>query len=470
MTNVAESILPVNEALSVSELSQQLKGVVEGNFGQVRVRGEIGRVSRPASGHAYLDLKDDKAVLSAVIWKGQISRLEHQPEQGLEVVCTGRLTTYAGQSRYQLVVETMAAAGQGALMALLEKKRKEFAAAGLFDEARKKPLPYLPERIGVITSPTGAVIRDILHRLNARFARPVLIWPVRVQGADCAQEVAAAIDGFNRLDKNIKPDLLIVARGGGSLEDLWPFNEEQVVMAASRSAIAIISAIGHETDHSLLDLAADRRAPTPTAAAEIAVPVRTDLQAALHDLARRQIKAGSLALNLRAEQIFDLSRRLNRGADIVNVMQQKLDDMALRLPATIRRQIAFAQERLTRRAALLSPQRLAQLLDASQQKLIHLRRQAALVIHNALREKEQALRALARMLDAVSYHHVLARGFALVRDENDRPIASAQQTRLGQNLKIEFAQQQKIRVRRIEDEEQNHKQKSLFNQGESEHD
>ena len=460
-------ILSVNEELTISQLSQRLKGVVEDNFGYVRVRGEIGRVTRPASGHTYLDLKDDKAVLSGVIWKGQLSKLQYKPEQGVEVVCTGRLTTYASQSRYQITIEAMAIAGQGALMALLEKKRKEFAAAGLFDQARKQPLPYLPERIGVITSPSGAVIRDILHRIEARFARPVLIWPVQVQGEKCADEVTAAIDGFNALDKKIRPDLLIIARGGGSLEDLWPFNEEQIIHAVSRSELPVISAIGHETDHTLLDLVADLRAPTPTAAAEIAVPVRADLLATLHDLARRQIKAGHLTLNLRQERLDDMNRRLKRGVEFINIIQQRLDDMIMRLPAIAQRQLDLYRERLSRHAAWLSVKRLTGLLDNSQQIVRHLHRQASNVISARLHEKEKSLQALARMLDAVSYHHILERGFALVRDEHDRPIQSAAQTHEGQNLKIEFARRQKIHVRRIDKTEG--QQKSLFDSPEKSH-
>ncbi|MCB1374061.1 MAG: exodeoxyribonuclease VII large subunit, partial [Rhodobacteraceae bacterium] len=276
---------------TVSEISGAVKRVIEGEFGRVRVRGEIGRVSRPASGHLYLDLKDDRAVLAAVIWKGTVRGLAVLPEEGMEVVCTGRLTTFPGSSRYQMIIEDLAPAGIGALMAMLEKRRAALAAEGLFDESRKRQLPYLPGVIGVVTSPSGAVIRDILHRLRERFPRPVLIWPVTVQGEKCAAEVAAAIRGFNALAPGgpvPRPDVLIVARGGGSLEDLWGFNEEIVVRAAAESAIPLISAVGHETDTTLIDFAADRRAPTPTAAAEMAVPVRLDLLAGLAGLQERR--------------------------------------------------------------------------------------------------------------------------------------------------------------------------------------
>ncbi|MGC9420140.1 MAG: exodeoxyribonuclease VII large subunit, partial [Rhodovulum sp.] len=267
---------------TVSEISGAVKRTIEGAFTHVRVRGEVGRVSRPRSGHVYLDLKDDRNVLASVIWKGVAGRLATQPEEGMEVVATGRLTTFGGQSRYQMVIEDIAPAGVGALMAMLEKRKAALAAEGLFAAERKQALPYLPGVIGVVTSPSGAVIRDILHRLRDRFPRKVLIWPVAVQGAACAPEVARAIRGFNALTPGgalPRPDLLIVARGGGSLEDLWGFNEEIVVRAAAESRIPLISAVGHETDTTLIDFAADRRAPTPTAAAEMAVPVRLELLA-----------------------------------------------------------------------------------------------------------------------------------------------------------------------------------------------
>ncbi|MWD28723.1 exodeoxyribonuclease VII large subunit, partial [Aquicoccus sp. SCR17] len=265
---------------SVTEISNAIKRVIEGEFGHVRLRGEVGRVSRPRSGHVYLDLKDDRSVLSGVIWKGVAGRLSIQPEEGMEVVATGRITTFGGQSKYQIVIEDLKPAGQGALMAMLEKRKKALAAEGLFEAARKRPLPYLPEVIGVVTSPSGAVIRDILHRLRERFPRKVLIWPVAVQGDRCAPEVVRAIEGFNALTPGgalPRPDLLIVARGGGSIEDLWGFNEESVARAAAASAIPLISAVGHETDTTLIDFVSDKRAPTPTAAAELAVPVRLEL-------------------------------------------------------------------------------------------------------------------------------------------------------------------------------------------------
>ncbi|MEM6933364.1 MAG: exodeoxyribonuclease VII large subunit, partial [Pseudomonadota bacterium] len=286
---------------SVSEISGAVKRMVEGEFGHVRVRGEVGRVSRPRSGHVYLDLKDDRAVLAGVMWKGVASRLTTQPEEGMEVVATGRLTTFPGQSKYQIVIEEIAPAGVGALMAMLEKRKAQFSAEGLFASDRKRPIPFLPRVIGVVTSPSGAVIRDILHRLSERFPTRVLVWPVAVQGTKCAPEVAAAINGFGQLRADMRPDLLIVARGGGSVEDLWGFNEEPVVRAAAGSSIPLISAVGHETDTTLIDLASDLRAPTPTAAAELAVPVRADLLATVADLEARRLRARAL-LHDRARQ------------------------------------------------------------------------------------------------------------------------------------------------------------------------
>src|ERR1700726_1351815 len=278
---------------TVSELSAALRKTVEDAFGYVRVRGEIsGYRGAHSSGHCYFALKDDSAKIEAVVWKTAYARMRIKPEEGLEVIVTGRLTTYPGQSKYQIVVETLEPAGLGALMALLEERKKRLAGEGLFDAARKRRLPYLPEVIGVITAPTGAVIRDILHRLADRFARHVIVWPVRVQGEGAAEQVAAAIRGFNALPAAgpiARPDLIIVARGGGSLEDLWSFNEESVVRAAAESMIPLISAVGHETDVTLIDFAADRRAPTPTAAAEMAVPVRADLIAELMSKARRAL-------------------------------------------------------------------------------------------------------------------------------------------------------------------------------------
>lgn len=346
---------------TVSELSGAVKRVIEGEFGLVRVRGEIGRVSRPASGHLYFDLKDDRSVIAAISWKGQVAKMQVRPEEGMEVVATGRMTTFPGQSKYQLIVEDVAPAGAGALMAMLEKRKAQLQAEGLFDAAGKKKIPFLPEVIGVITSPSGAVIRDILHRLRDRFPRRVLIWPVAVQGQSCAPEVAAAIRGFNAIAPGgtiPRPDVLIVARGGGSMEDLWGFNEEIVVRAAALSAIPLISAVGHETDTTLIDFAADIRAPTPTAAAEMAVPVRLDLQAAVDDLGARLSRAVAQGLTLRGQRVRDLSRALPRVDALLTTPTQRMDAVAGRLAAGLSLAVSRKRSVFERRAGAVSAQSL----------------------------------------------------------------------------------------------------------------
>src|SRR5580692_11408433 len=327
-------------AFTVSELSSALRRTVEDAYGHVRVRGEItGFRGAHASGHCYFALKDDGAKIEAVIWKGTHYRMRFKPQEGLEVIATGKLTTYPGSSKYQIVIETLEPAGIGALMALLEERKKKLAAEGLFDEARKQLLPWLPEVIGVITSPTGAVIRDILHRLEDRFPRRVLVWPVRVQGEGSAEQIAAAIRGFNALPKDgriPRPDLLIVARGGGSLEDLWSFNEEIVVRAAADSMIPLISAVGHETDITLIDFAADKRAPTPTAAAEMAVPVRSELIAQVDNFARRQFAAWRRGSEARRTELRAAARALPTPQNLLAAPSQQLDGLAERLPRALR--------------------------------------------------------------------------------------------------------------------------------------
>src|SRR6202142_4328109 len=325
---------------TVSELSAALRKTVEDSYGYVRVRGEVsGFKGASPSGHCYFRLKDDKAVLEAVVWKGNFARMRVKPEEGLDVVVSGKLTTFAGSSKYQIVIDTLEPAGIGALMKLLEERKKKLAAEGLFDEARKQLIPFLPNVIGVVTSPTGAVIRDILHRLADRFPRRVLVWPVRVQGESSAAEVANAIKGFNALPERgplPRPDLIIVARGGGSLEDLWSFNEEIVVRAAADSMIPLISAVGHETDVTLIDYAADRRAPTPTAAAEMAVPVRADLMVAVDSLARRALAAWLRNQEARRAELRSAARALPDADEVLALPRQRLDHAAARLPRALR--------------------------------------------------------------------------------------------------------------------------------------
>ncbi|MBI1219727.1 MAG: exodeoxyribonuclease VII large subunit [Rhodobacteraceae bacterium] len=357
---------------TVSELSGAVKRVIEGEFAHVRVRGEVGRVSRPASGHLYFDLKDDRSVIAAISWKGQAARLTAKPEEGMEVIAIGRLTTFPGQSKYQLIVDDLIPAGAGALMAMLEKRKAMLAAEGLFDTARKQMIPYLPGVIGVITSPSGAVIRDILHRLRDRFPRHVLIWPVAVQGANCAPEVAAAIAGFNAIQPGgpiPRPDVLIVARGGGSLEDLWGFNEEVVVRAAAASAIPLISAVGHETDTTLIDFVADLRAPTPTAAAELAVPVRLELIATLDAFAARQSHALGQGLTRRGQRLRDLARALPRLEALTAPASQRLDLMSERLPNALAQTAARKRTAFAERAAHIRPRLLADLAARLRERL-----------------------------------------------------------------------------------------------------
>ena len=404
--------------LTVSELSGAVKRTLEGEFSRVRVRGEVGRVSRPGSGHLYFDLKDANAVLAAVSWKGQVARMQVRPEEGMEVVATGRLTTFPGQSKYQLIVEDVAPAGLGALMVMLERRKAQLAAEGLFDAARKRPLPYLPQVIGVVTSPTGAVIRDILHRLRDRFPRHVLVWPVVVQGQDCAPQVAAAIRGFNAIAPGgpvPRPDLIIVARGGGSLEDLWGFNEEIVVRAAADSRIPLISAVGHETDTTLIDLAADRRAPTPTAAAEMAVPVRMDLLAQSDALGARLSRALAQGFATRRQRATDLARALPRPDSLTGPARQRLDLWADRLPRALALGVTRRRARLAELAATTRPAALARLTSQARQRLDALAARLdpalrRLTQDSTRRQQDQrrALAALAARLDAAPATRIAA--------------------------------------------------------------
>ena len=475
---------------SVSELSSALKRAIEDRFGYVRVRGEISGYRGPhSSGHVYFSLKDANARLDAVIWKGVFGRMRIKPEEGLEVVVTGKITTFPGKSAYQIIVESLEPAGVGALMALLEARRLKLAEEGLFDAARKQLLPYMPRVIGVVTSPTGAVIRDILHRLADRFPVHVLVWPVRVQGETSAAEVAQAIRGFNALPPGgaiPRPDVLIVARGGGSLEDLWSFNEEMVVRAAAESDIPLISAVGHETDWTLIDHAADLRAPTPTAAAEMAMPVRNELLAGLADLGGRIAGAALRLAERRRAELRALARALPSGEAILAAPRQRLDAAIAALRARARagfdaRSLQLAH--LSRRLARQSPQaRLAALAERRRglgqrlaragimvgertgERLAGAARRLAALTHaegrrggerarflaqldgrlrrgfgEAQRRRAARLAAATQLLGAVGYRNVLARGFALVRDAANAPLPRAAAIAPGQALHIEFA-------------------------------
>jgi exodeoxyribonuclease VII large subunit len=450
---------------TVSELSGSLKRTVEETFAHVRVRGEISGFKRHSSGHLYFCLKDSDAVLDAVCWRGQAIRLGIQPEDGMEVVATGRLTTYPGRSKYQMVVERMELAGQGALLKLLEDRKRKLAAEGLFDQGRKRAIPFLPQVIGVVTSPTGAVIRDILHRLNDRFPRRVLLWPVAVQGEGAAEQVARAIDGFNRLPPHgpvPRPDVLIVARGGGSIEDLWAFNEEIVVRAAAGSAIPLISAVGHETDTTLIDYASDLRAPTPTAAAEKAVPVRAELVATVADCGGRLVGAMARGLEDRRTRLDHLSRALPNPRRVIEDCTLRLDDRAERLRLALPNLLHRREAELERLAGRLKhPRELltdkAHALAHAATRLDHAMKTALAAerarlekgelkleqiggrlkpaLDRALSDHGRHLAQLGALLESFSYKKVLERGYAVVRDGGGHVVSAA--TAKGQ-LSVEF--------------------------------
>ena len=408
-------------ALSVSQLSAAIKRTVEDGFARVRVRGELSGTKRAASGHFYAALKDDNALIDMVMWKGQAGRLAFRPEDGIEVIATGKLTTYPGRSKYQLVVDTLEVAGEGALMLLFEKLKARLGAEGLFDRERKYDrLPYLPRTIGVVTSPTGAVIRDILHRLADRCPTHVIVWPVLVQGDGAAAQVANAIRGFDAIAPGgpvPRPDLVIVARGGGSIEDLWAFNEEVVVRAIADCRIPTISAVGHETDVTLADYAADVRAPTPTAAAEMAVPVRAELMSQLATWNGRIIGAANRHQALAGERLTALARHLPKRDALYAPQRQRLDDAGDRLDRSQRHRLVVISERLATRGAALRPALLARRWD----------RDRAL------------LEGLGRLLDSLDPRALLSRGYAMVRDAAGAIVTTAAKAQDAGHLRLQFA-------------------------------
>jgi exodeoxyribonuclease VII large subunit len=429
--------------ITVSELSAALKRTVEEAYPYVRLRGEISGYRGPhSSGHCYFSLKDQNARIEAVIWKGVFGRLRFKPEEGLEVIASGKITTYPGSSKYQIVIEAIEPAGAGALMALLEERKKKLQAEGLFDESRKRPLPFLPRVIGVVTSPTGAVIRDILHRLADRCPCHVLVWPVRVQGETSAAEVAAAIRGFNALKpggKIPRPDVLIVARGGGSLEDLWSFNEEIVARAAAESDIPLVSAVGHETDITLIDFVSDRRAPTPTAAAEIVVPVRAELISTISAGGARLIGAvGRHVQHLRAE-VRGLARGLPAADSVLAMPRQRLDNVGERLKRGLRANAHAHRVQFERASARHQPRALRAHIVHVRERIRALGESGRRCIDVTRERRGARLESLTQLLNALGYHKVLERGFALVRDAAGDPVRSA--ARIAQNdpLDIEFA-------------------------------
>ncbi|MBL6932596.1 MAG: exodeoxyribonuclease VII large subunit [Rhodospirillales bacterium] len=423
--------------LSVGELSNALKSTLEDRFGRVRVRGEITGFKRAASGHMYLRLKDDDAVLDGVCWRGTAGRLSLDPEDGMEVVVSGRITAYGARSSYQIVIDSMELAGEGALLKLLEDRKRKLAEEGLFDAHRKRALPFLPQVIGVVSSPSGAVIRDILHRLSDRFPVRVILWPVLVQGDAAAGEISAAIIGFNDLaagDSIPRPDLLIVARGGGSMEDLMAFNEESVVRAAANSDIPLISAVGHETDTTLIDFAADMRAPTPTAAAELAVPVRTELLAQVMDNGARLVNSINRTLSQYRTILEGLGRGLPNLRRVVEEASQRLDDWAERLGYSLRTGLQSRRARLAA-AALPKPK---QRIDHARVRLDGQARALGQAAKGLISGHEQRLKQASALLESFSYQRVLERGFALVTDGAGKALGSAGDVKPGMGLAINF--------------------------------
>jgi exodeoxyribonuclease VII large subunit len=456
---------------TVSELSGALKRTIEDAFGQVRVRGELGRVTIARSGHVYVDLKDANAVLSSVMWKGVASQLSFRPEEGLEVIAVGRLTTFPGQSRYQLVIDRLEPAGVGALLAQLEERRKRLAAEGLFDADRKRPIPFLPRVIGVITSPTGAVIRDILHRLEERFPRHVLLWPVLVQGNQAAEQVARAIAGFDAIPAHgpvPRPDVLIVARGGGAIEDLMPFNEEVVVRAVAACSIPLISAVGHETDTTLIDYVSDLRAPTPTGAAEKAVPVRAELLERAAMLEARLIRGVARGVDSARTELRAASARLPKAETLLANARQRFDLAEGRLAPGLRALVQRGRGRFEGVAGRLRPEVLGYDLKRRTDKLSSLEQRLKAASERRMakekdgitqgatrlaslgdrlirvqsrnqRERARNLEALALRLSSVSHESVLARGFALVQDQSGKLVRSVQTAKQATTLTISVA-------------------------------
>jgi len=422
--------------MSVSDLANGLKRTLEETFSHIRVRGELSGIKIAASGHLYGDIKDVDANINIVCWRGVMSKLAVKPEEGMDVIVTGRVSSYAKSSRYQIIIEKMELAGEGALLKMLEERKKKLATEGLFDPARKKPLPFLPKRIGVITSPTGAVIRDIMHRLRDRFPSHVLVYPVPVQGQGADQKIATAVEGFNKLDDSLRPDLLIVARGGGSLEDLMAFNEENVVRAVAESTIPVISAVGHETDTTLIDYVADLRAPTPTGAAEMAVPVRLNLLAQLQDNHERLIKSISRIMAERKNNLIAFTARLGDPRKILESKTQTVDFLSEKLSNSLRNQLHVKQTSLNNIAStLVSPKFL---IDQKHQSVSYLNTRLEKTMPQKISDEKNRLNNLTRMLISLSPKNVLSRGYALIYDENGKLVRSPETVNDGASIEIEF--------------------------------
>ncbi len=486
MENLFENTTHNQPELSITQISTLLKRTVEDAFGYVRIRGEVSSLKVVHSGHVYFSLKDEKNTLAAVMWKGTATKIKFKPEDGMEVICTGKITTFGSQSKYQIVVETIEIAGEGALMALLEKRKQQFIKEGLFDATHKKPIPYLPLTIGVVTSPTGAVIRDILHRLRDRFPVHVLLWPVKVQGTTAKDEIAHAIKGFNTLPENgtiPRPELIIVARGGGSIEDLWAFNEECVVRATAASHIPVISAVGHETDTTLIDFVSDKRAPTPTAAAEMAVPVRSELILTVIDYEKRLISRLTQLMQEKQNFLEALSRGITSPMHLINTHTQHLDNWTERLQHSLPNFIDQKQKDFSHLSSRLTPHLIlrdidrksehlkglaralptpAQQIARLEQQLQHLGNRLDQHYTQKIAQKEHALNVCdtrlspalvtnkiatlqsqldlqAKLLESYHYKKVLDRGYALIWDDDNNIITSAQTLNEKQQFTIEHA-------------------------------
>ena len=438
-----------NPVYSVSEFSHVIKKLVETNFSYVRIRGEISRPSFPGSGHVYFTLKDTDGTIAAIIWKYTLPRLSIKPEEGIEVICTGKVTTFAGQSKYQIIVESMEVAGEGALLKMLEDRRKKLLKEGLFNQEFKKPIPYLPKIIGVITSPSGAVIKDILHRLSDRFPSHVYLWPVAVQGEGSAKQISNAIDKFNQFTDETtikKPDLLIVARGGGSLEDLWSFNEEIVVRSVFKSSIPVISAVGHETDTTLIDFVSDLRAPTPTAAAEKAVPVRDELIARIDELNFRFKTSFNNKLNNNKDRLNSLIKLLGKPDQIFDNKTQKLDFIYRDFENLFKDIFVEKKNKITQYAQRLMPPKVLISNLVSKQQLLETKFQNYL--QNIINRKEVKLNSLDKLLEASSFNRVLDRGFSLVMNNKGKPIKLSSEAPKNANVKIKFSD--KIRTAQLD--------------------
>ena len=433
---------------TVSELSTSIKRIIEDNFDYIRLKAEVGRVSKPKSGHIYLDLKDDTSIISGIIWKGSVNKLNILPEEGLEVVCTGKVTTYAGQSKYQIIIENIEPYGVGALMALLEKRKEKLLKENLFDDNFKKQIPFLPKRIGVITSPTGAVIRDILHRIEDRFPVNITVWPVKVQGDSSPEEIIDAIEGFHLLDQSNleRPDVIIIARGGGSVEDLWGFNDEALVRKVFDSKIPIISAIGHETDTTLIDLVADLRAPTPTAAAEMAVPVRKILITSVEDSYERIKNYINNKIEFEERSLLLLDRAIPKIEVMLKNYNLRYKKASSILNISLVSMIKHYQDIFLRKTVSFKANMLIKNFNFTKDDFLEVSKSLINSTVNIFDKKTNSLQLQSGLLDVLSHNSVLKRGFAIVKDKKSKIITSSKKIKEDEELMINFYKNDKIKV------------------------